>query len=306
VASAEAAPRLSVVIACLDAQDVLGFQLAALARQQCPVPWEVLVCDRGSSDETVALAESWLGRLPLRIIRADGLRGADAARLIGVSAAQGEWIGLCDPHDEVDDGWLTALCAALAEHSFVAGRFETEWVKRSRARRVTRCDPEFGRQRAGEAGALPDAGGGNLGIRRSVFLEAVGSAVGSDPSASPRQVADLFRRVQLSGHSLVSVPDLVVHRRRWAGSRGGFMRGRGRGALLASLELWDADVAQRLPDPTCLAAGDGSGGTVSWGVVHGFDRPLDVVGVGGGAEGGLPSSGAIGKGGEWASPRRMV
>jgi glycosyltransferase involved in cell wall biosynthesis len=302
VASAEAAPRLSVVIACLDAQDVLGFQLAALARQQCPVPWEVLVCDRGSSDETVALAESWLGRLPLRIIRADGLRGADAARLIGVAAAQGEWIGLCDPHDEVGDGWLTALCAALAEHSFVAGRFETEWVKRSRARSVTRCDPEFGRQRAGEAGARPDAGGGNLGFRRSVFLE----AAGSDPSASPRQVADLFRRIQLSGHSLVSVPDLVVHRRRRAGSRGGFMRGRGRGALLTSLEPHDADVAKRLPDPSCLAAGDGSGGTVSGGVVHGFARPLDVVGVGGGTEGGLPSSGSIGKGEEWASPRRTV
>ncbi|HEX2804591.1 MAG TPA: glycosyltransferase family 2 protein, partial [Kineosporiaceae bacterium] len=100
------APRLSVVIACLNAQDVLGVQLAALAGQECPVPWELLLCDNGSTDGTVALAESWADRLPLRVIDASGVRGSGPARNAGAEAARGEWLGFCDADDEVGSGWL--------------------------------------------------------------------------------------------------------------------------------------------------------------------------------------------------------
>lgn len=201
---------------CLDAEDTVGFQLAALARQRCPQPWELLICDGGSSDDTIAVAESWAGRLPLRIIRANERGRTDAVRYAGVFAARGEWIGLCEPHDEVGDGWLAALCAALAEHSCVTGRFATEWVRPVRAQGVGLLDPEFGLQRASDAGARADAAGANAGIRRSVFL----AAGGPDPSPSRPGETDLGRRMRLARSALIIDPSLVVHKRRRAGRAG--------------------------------------------------------------------------------------
>src|SRR4051794_9763721 len=136
------APQLSVIIACRDAQDVLGVQLAALAGQESPVPWEVLICDNGSTDRTVALAETWADRLPLRVVDAAGIAGAGPARNAGVQAARGEWLAFCDADDEVGDGWLAAVCGALAEHPFVAGRFEGTRLNSARTLRSRQLDQQ--------------------------------------------------------------------------------------------------------------------------------------------------------------------
>lgn len=51
-------PRLSVIIPCLNAADTIGKQLEALARQEWSEPWEVVILDNGSTDETLAVAET--------------------------------------------------------------------------------------------------------------------------------------------------------------------------------------------------------------------------------------------------------
>jgi glycosyltransferase involved in cell wall biosynthesis len=38
-------PRLTVVVPCLNAAETIGGQLDALARQQMPEPWEVVLVD---------------------------------------------------------------------------------------------------------------------------------------------------------------------------------------------------------------------------------------------------------------------
>ena len=59
----------------------------------CPEPWEVIVSDNGSTDETRRIVERFHGRLPgLRIV------------------AKGEALLFCDADDEVGPGWL-AVCA---------------------------------------------------------------------------------------------------------------------------------------------------------------------------------------------------
>jgi glycosyltransferase involved in cell wall biosynthesis len=232
-------PRLSVVIACRDAEDVLGTQLAALARQECPVPWELLVCDNGSSDSSVELARSWADRLPLRVVVADDVPGAGPARNAGVRAAQGEWIGFCDADDEVGDGWLAALCRALEQHPFVAGRFDGHRLNSARTLRSRALDQQDGLQHSSALVRLPHAGGGNLGIHRDVFLE-VG---GFDPSVRYLQDTDLCWRVQRAGYPLVFVPDLLVHVRLRATLRGMFRQGRAYGASLAQLERRHAAAA---------------------------------------------------------------
>jgi cellulose synthase/poly-beta-1,6-N-acetylglucosamine synthase-like glycosyltransferase len=236
------APRLSVVMACRDAREYLGVQLAALASQQCPVPWELLVCDNGSRDGTVELAESWADRLPLRIVDAAAIPGAGPARNMGVQQAHGEWIGFCDADDEVGGDWLATLCRALAAHSFVAGRFEGERLNSARALRSRMLDQQVDLQRSSLTVGLPHAGAGNLGIHRSLFLD-VG---GFDPAVRYLQDTDLCWRVQLAGHPLVFVPDLVMHVRLRATLRGMYRQGRNYGLAQAALEHRYAGAAERL------------------------------------------------------------
>ena len=238
------APRLSVVVACHNAQDVLGVQLAALAAQTCPVGWELLICDNGSDDDSVAVARSWADRLPLRVVVADSAPGAGPARNAGVEAARGQWIGFCDADDEVGDGWLEVLCAALAEHAFVAGSFEGTRLNSPRTLRSRALDQQTGLQHSSPVVALPHAGGGNLGIHRSVFR----TVAGFDPSVRYLQDTDLCWRVQLTGVPLVFVPDLVVHVRLRSTLRGMYRQGRNYGASLARLERRYA--GRTVPDTT--------------------------------------------------------
>jgi hypothetical protein len=243
-------PQLSVVIACRDAGALLPVQLAALARQESPVPWEVLVCDNGSTDDTLAVALSWSERLPLRVIDASAGVGAGPARNAGVEAARAEYIGFCDADDEVGDGWLAALHRALTEHSFVAGRFDLGRLNSPRAVRSRRLDQRTGLQMSSAAVGLPHAGGGNLGIRRSVFR----SVGGFDPSVRYLQDTDLCWRVQRAGYPLVFVPELVVHVRLRSTLRGMYRQGRNYGASQALLERRHA--------PGADARGEGGGGAV--------------------------------------------
>jgi glycosyltransferase involved in cell wall biosynthesis len=237
-----ATPRLSVIIACMNAADVLGVQLAALAGQECPVPWELLICDNGSTDGTVALAQGWADRLPLRVLDAGAVRGSGPARNAGAGAAQGEWLGFCDADDEVGSGWLAALCRALADHSFVAGPFDDTRLNSERVRRSRPVGQHQALQTLTPGIGLPHAGAGNLGVHRSVFQQ-VG---GFDPTVRYLQDTDLCWRIQLAGHELVFVPDLVVHVRLRATFRGMYRQGHNFGASQADLERRYADAAREL------------------------------------------------------------
>jgi cellulose synthase/poly-beta-1,6-N-acetylglucosamine synthase-like glycosyltransferase len=197
---------LSVVIACRDVGAVLGFQLLALSRQRFPVPWEILVCDNGSTDDTVRLARGWTGRIPVRIVDARHASGLVEARNLGVAAARGRWVAFCDADTEIGDGWSAVLCAALAEHSVVLGRFVTEGP-RSRRRRGGLTPGQANRFRSPSLVAgLAGGGGGSLAMHRSAFL----AAGGFDPSAALGST-DLCRRLRGVGQVPVVVPDLVTH-----------------------------------------------------------------------------------------------
>lgn len=248
-------PQLSVVIACRDAAALLPVQLAALARQSSPVPWEVLVCDNGSTDDTVAVALSWAERLPLRVVDASAGVGAGPARNAGVEAARAEYIGFCDADDEVGDGWLVALHRALGEHPFVAGRFDLGRLNSPRAVRSRRLDQQTGLQMSSAAVGLPHAGGGNLGIHRSVFR----SVGGFDPSVRYLQDTDLCWRVQCAGYPLVFVPELVVHVRLRSTLRGMYRQGRNYGASLALLERRHAPGASLGADGGAAVGGGAAG-----------------------------------------------
>ncbi len=198
--------KLSIVIPCYNAAATLGEQLEALARQNWSGAWEVIVADNGSTDDSLAIAARYAGRLPLRIVDASARRGAGFAYAAGAAAATGDALLFCDADDVVGEGWLAAMAAALAVHDFVAAACDMEklnepWVRATRAN-----TQKTGLQQYHYPPFLPHAGGSTLGVKRALF-EAIG---GFDQSLQHLDT-DLCWRLQLAGVRLHFVPEAVVH-----------------------------------------------------------------------------------------------
>ena len=109
---------------CWNTARFIGTQLEALARQKVDDPWEVIMADNGSSDDSRRIAEAFAAKLPLRIVDASQRRGAAHARNFGVLKAIGDVVVFCDSDDEVGEGFLAAMGRALRQHELVACRFD--------------------------------------------------------------------------------------------------------------------------------------------------------------------------------------
>lgn len=118
-------PRVSVIIPVLNAEQTLGEQLDALARQLGDISCEVLVCDNGSSDGTRNVASSYRDRIDkLRILDASDRRGASHARNIGIVHARGDVVAFCDADDVVADDWAATMATHVRSGHMVTGWLE--------------------------------------------------------------------------------------------------------------------------------------------------------------------------------------
>jgi len=199
--------KLSIVIPCLNAAGVIARQLEALTKQHWTEPWEVIVSDNGSTDESRTVVERYNERLPeLRVLDASDGRGAAHARNVGASAATGDALAFCDADDEVAPGWLTAIGEALASHDFVASRQDFEKLNPQARRRTTNAQ-RHGLQKLRYPPYLLHAGGSGLGVKRATH-EAAG---GFDESLPALEDTDYCIRLQLAGVTLHFVPDAVVY-----------------------------------------------------------------------------------------------
>ncbi len=202
--------KLSVIIPCLNEAAYLADQLEALANQVWSQPWEVLVCDNGSTDQTVAVARQFQNRLPgFRLIDASDWRGQAHARNLGAQAAQGELLVFCDADDEVGPGWLVAIGNALERYDFVASRFEPSKLNAPSILASRHCPQQDGLQKYTHPAYLAHASGCGLGVKRACH-EAIG---GFDESLLFLEDTDYCWRLQLAGVKLHFAPEAVVHYR---------------------------------------------------------------------------------------------
>jgi glycosyltransferase involved in cell wall biosynthesis len=119
--------KLSVIIPCLNRGATLGIQLEALSTQKWSEPWELILSDNGSTDNSVDIAHNYMDRIPVfKIIDASARRGGPYALNMGVKAASAEKIACCDADDEVAPGWVAAMESALSKHDVVCGQFKFE------------------------------------------------------------------------------------------------------------------------------------------------------------------------------------
>jgi glycosyltransferase involved in cell wall biosynthesis len=105
-------PRISVVIPTFQRREECKRAVASALEQDAP-PFEVLVCDDGSTDGTEDDLRPWAEEQPrLRYLRLDRNHGSPApARNLGIESAHGEWIALLDS----DDRWLPNKLAVQSD-----------------------------------------------------------------------------------------------------------------------------------------------------------------------------------------------
>jgi glycosyltransferase involved in cell wall biosynthesis len=193
-------PAVSVIVAARNAAGTIGRTLAALAEQDLSEPYEVVVVDDRSDDETVAVAETASGLV--RVVRATGV-GPGPARNAGAEASRGRVLAFTDADCVPRADWLRAGLAAMDGADLVQGRVEpdpgaplgpfdhTVWV-------------------AGESGLYETA---NLFVRRDLFERLGGFEDFLDARIGKPLAEDVWLgwRARRSGARTAFSSDALVH-----------------------------------------------------------------------------------------------
>ncbi|HKF13854.1 MAG TPA: glycosyltransferase [Gaiellaceae bacterium] len=220
-------PSITVVLPTRNGAETIGRQLDALARQSYDGPWELLVVDNGSADRTLAVVDSFAGAIrELRVVNAGDTVGIPFACNVAVGEARSDAIAFCNDDDEVDEGWVAAMAAALREHELVAGKLEHERLNEPWILAVRGRPQEDGPLLWSFGGHLPFAAGASLGIRRSLH-ERIG---GFDEALLPAgEDMDYCWRAQYAGAELRFATDAVTHYRFRHGLKEIYRQGRNYG-----------------------------------------------------------------------------
>jgi len=215
--------KFSIVIATYKRAPLLKDTLASLAQLQPHEPWEVIVVDNNSPDDTRAVVEAAAATFPAPLRYAfEREQGRSAALNCGFALATGEIIVTTDDDVRVEPDWLTRIERGLADHpcDYIGGRVTPLWE----SPRVPRWFPpttgllwavvallDYG-PTAVPFGNRPPLGV-NMAIRRGA-LERVG---GFDPRVGRKagtllgqEVREWCMRARAAGLAGYYVPDVVV------------------------------------------------------------------------------------------------
>jgi glycosyltransferase involved in cell wall biosynthesis len=113
-------PLVSVVMPCLNEEEAIGPCIEKIQRtfSEAGIDGEIVVCDNGSTDASVAIAE----RMGARVVH-QPLRGYGQAYLKGFASARGRYLVMGDADDTYDFTMIPQFLAALRDegNDFVTG-----------------------------------------------------------------------------------------------------------------------------------------------------------------------------------------
>ena len=196
-----AAPAISVVMATRNRATRLPRVFECLAAQDIDVPFELVIVDDASDDDTwlmlEKLAES--AAFAVRSIHRDTCGGPGGARNSGWREARAPLVAFTDDDCEPQPEWLATLYRALADADLVQGRTLPNPAQLER-------HGAFGRTLSvTEEGLYPTC---NMGYRRSVLDEAGGFNERYRMSAED---TDLAWRSREAGARSAWAPDALVY-----------------------------------------------------------------------------------------------
>jgi glycosyltransferase involved in cell wall biosynthesis len=217
--------ELTVVICTRNRRDALLRALASLAAQRAPVPWDVLVVENASEDDTRAAVSSLARDFPVPLtLASEPVRGLSSARNRALGAASARAVVYVDDDATCRAGFVAAHAHGLAEPGVVAtggpilpvlpNGLPDGW------RSFLAAQPggptgqyDFGPEpkECGPGGAaLPF--GGNLGLVRAPALAAGGfrTDLGWGARMIPCEETELLRRLAGGPGRILYLPDAVI------------------------------------------------------------------------------------------------
>lgn len=217
---------LTVALCTHNHADRLVRTLADLAHVQLPSqPWEFLVIDNASSDDTPQLlaASDWRpAGVEIRVVREEKL-GLSNARNRALLEARGDYLLFMDDDETPDRAWLTAYERAMLAHQpdALGGRIEVLFEDGARPRWLQDELLGFlGKLDHGEAHWLTERAtpifGGNFAFRRNVF-ERIGNfdtRLGRQGAANiGGEDTEIYQRLFEHGCRVRWVPEAIIHHR---------------------------------------------------------------------------------------------
>lgn len=208
--TSSAAIRYSVVTPCYNAAGTIERQLMLLANEQLAQPWEMVIVDNGSTDNTLTIVAAYADCIPhLRVVDASDVpRNIAHARNAGVAAAASDRILFLDADDEIAPQWLTAMARAIDTCGLIGCRIDYDRLNENwpASRRLEPQQTGL----ASEYGFLPYCTSCGMGVWRE-YHDAVG---GFDSVYRRLEDIDYSWRIQLAtGVVPRFVSDAALHYR---------------------------------------------------------------------------------------------
>jgi glycosyltransferase involved in cell wall biosynthesis len=216
-------PEVSIVIPTYNRSTLLRDAVNSVLRQQSNSPFEIVVVDNNSSDDTKLIVKSLMHIHPEKVrYVVETKQGNAHARNLGIRTAKGDLIAFIDDDVTVEKGWLRQLKEVLDSRedvSFVGGRVLPEWSGPSPAWLTPdHWSPlallDYGPEELTIAGTNPRGLlTANIAFRKSVFeevgtfsphLQRVKDHIGS------MEDTEFLLRVCRSGKKGVYLPDMIV------------------------------------------------------------------------------------------------
>jgi glucosyl-dolichyl phosphate glucuronosyltransferase len=211
---------ISIVICTFNRASLLHKMLESFFRQKQidEIPYELLIVDNNSRDETAVVARKFLKNGNVSYLR-EANQGLSFARNRGIAEAKGEIISFLDDDVLVHERWLSSLKACFDETDtdVVGGRvslkFEVppeKWVGYLFRKCLSEVDLGASRRVLSDGDGLY---GANLSFRKKVF-ESVGifdiSAGRSGQELLSGEETQLVRKILKKGGKVVYDPDVYV------------------------------------------------------------------------------------------------
>jgi glycosyltransferase involved in cell wall biosynthesis len=158
--------KVSIVIPVYNEADRLGACLDAILSQTVK-PHEVIVVDNNSSDDTIALAESY----PMVKVLSESRQGVVYARDRGFDAAGGEVIGRLDADSVIAPEWVQTVQQLFKETDVAAVSGKVNYYGLAYAHLLDYFDIRIRRRMARLLGREVAIQGANMAIRKSAWRE---------------------------------------------------------------------------------------------------------------------------------------
>lgn len=158
--------RVSIVIPVYNEEDTLDACLQAIARQTTP-PFEVLVVDNNSTDNTALVAQ----RYSFVRLLTEKRQGVIHARNRGFNAARGDIIGRIDADSRVAPDWVAQLQEVFADGEMDCVSGVVRYHSLSFASQANRIDLHLRRYMAHQLQDEVAMQGANMALRRGLWTK---------------------------------------------------------------------------------------------------------------------------------------